>query len=159
MHHRTPGRRTARRTLLRLAAPCALLGCGGELTGVAGAPNGALASGRGTALAARLDPALLGRWRRVVLLQGADGGTTSAETTWSFTADGSALRTAVARSLTFGAVDAVSAAADWHVEGRTLVLVFRTPAGGVARVVYAVERRGGRDVLALDGQRFARVGG
>jgi hypothetical protein len=136
----------------------AAAGCAGEVTGVAGGSGVAVTVGSGASPVTALDPALLGRWRRAVVFSGADGSVNSSETTWTFAGDGSALRTVVARNVTSGYADAVSASASWRTEGGTVVITYRPPDFGTARFAYSLDRTGGRDVLYLGSQAYARVG-
>ena len=148
----------ARRAALRLAVPAVALACDGEISGVGGATGSTVATGGSSvATTASLDPALFGVWRRTLYFQGVDGSTNSSETSWRFSPDGFAVRTVVARNLTFGYADAVHAVALWRVEAGAVVLTFQPPDAGTVRFAYAVDRVGG-GVLVLGRERYARVG-
>ena len=151
------GRGALVRRALAFAAVGALAGCSGELTGVLGSPTTAT-YGSGSGGEARLDPSLLGRWRRVLVFTANNGTTNTSETTWAFAGDGSALRTVVSRNVSFDLADAASARAFWRTESGFIVITFRAPDSGTARFAYAVERSAYGDVLYLGGQPFARVG-
>jgi hypothetical protein len=156
----SPGRRrpaTRARWALAAAAAGALAACSGELTGVLGSPS-TVAYGSGAGGQSRLDPALLGRWRRVRVFTANDGTTHTSETTWAFAGDGSALRTVVSRNVSFNLADGASTSAFWRTEPGVLVVTFRPPEGGVTRFAYVVDRSAYGDVLYLAGEPFARVG-
>jgi hypothetical protein len=149
----------------RVAAALALaplgvgVGCSGELTGIGGATNSAsFGDGSRSVTRAGLDAALVGRWRRAVAVAAGYATAGSSETTWTFAADGSALRSVVTRDPALGLVDSYTVAASWRADGRTVLIALRSPELGPARFTYAVVRTTSGDVLYLDGQGFQRVG-
>ena len=158
---RSTGRRArgARGALFAAALASAATGCSGEISGVAGSTS-AVTIGSSPFARGRtsFDAALLGRWRRAVLFRGADGTSHGSEITWSFAADGSALRSVVSRNVTLGLADVVSTAASWRTEGNTVVIVYLSPGSGAVRFTYFVDRTAYGDVLYLDDQAFTRVG-
>jgi hypothetical protein len=145
----TPRRSLARRTLLPAAALLALgaAGCGVRdgrvLVGPgSGSPEGPARPG-----------ALVGRWSHRVLFEDGLGVIHSSETIWDFRADGSALRTLISRNLTDGVAEATTQVAQWHLQGRTVVITYLPPDGGTVSFDYQILG----DTLLLGGREFRRV--
>ena len=82
-----------------------------------------------------------------------DGTSHASETTWQFSASGSATRTVVATNLTFGFFDTVVDHASWRTEGGTVLISYDSPGLGTARFAYQVRD----ETLLLESRAFVRL--
>lgn len=130
-----------------LAAACdgkpALTGPGGVSVGIGGGGGGFN----------QPDGALLGNWRRTIFLLDVEGFPHSSETTWRFFSGGTAVRTIVARDLTFGVADVQVTDLRWTADATTVRVTFLPPASGTAEYSWRV--RG--DTLELASQPYIRL--
>lgn len=128
---RAPG---ARRRLLALALLLAAGGCSATDAGgptavgvVAGGGRGVGGSGGGGSPSGTAR-SLVGSWFRLVFLPDSLGGVQTSETTLTFNADGTLLRTVVFRDLASGFADGVASAGTWSASA-TQVRITVSPTG------------------------------
>lgn len=101
---------------------------------------------------ATLDAAIAGTWRRTLVFIDDFGYVHSSETTWTFAATGSAVRTIVTANHTLGAADTSVATARWRLDGTSLTIELVAPSPGV--IVLDVRVQG--NSLLLAGQEYLR---
>lgn len=143
-----------------LFALLAVASCKGvEIMGTAGAPRGgSVLTGGGTgtgggAGGGSVSTAVVGKWARVVVLQGGDGAVHESRTEWEFRSDGSATRRVTAWNVTDGVYDTIVANARWSTAGSTLTIAWLSPASGGFTLDWRVDG----DVLTIGPDQFARV--
>lgn len=131
------------------AAAIVAVGCGGEPTGVGGSFGGRMIAVGPTTRG--LDPALVGRWSRIVLVDAA-AGLTASETRWTFFADGTVERRLITSNLTLGLADQVITRGRWSTAGDgTVAIVFDDASGTTLRLPYTVVPRTDGAQLTLGG--------
>jgi hypothetical protein len=96
---------------------------------------------------------VVGTWTRSVSFVDEFGATKTTETTWVFSADGSATRTVTVRSSAAGPATTTESTARWQVQGDQVAIDFVTP--NAARVTLQFSRVG--DSLILGGETFLRA--
>jgi hypothetical protein len=141
-------------TLAPLALPVLLVllaACGSQQQPLAPQETRLARPGAGGADAA-IDAALVGTWRRTLLLTDQSGAALSAETIWSFRSDGSARREIITRNFSSGVSDVTVSLARWSTQGDLLVITFTGIEQGTVRLTYRVDA----GVLVLGGQGFFR---
>ncbi len=143
-----PGARlTNSRTALMLAA--AIMACSGGPVAPPGRGTTGPISGAGPVSST----ALAGTWRRNLVFIDDLGYLHSSETTWTFVANGTALRTIVATNHTLGAFDTSVTSARWRLDGTNLTIEFVAPSPGSI----VLEARVQGDSLFLAGQEYLRI--
>jgi hypothetical protein len=152
------GRAHRRRMTGALLLAALLAGCQGDpvtITGTVGAPRpgnpGTTGSGS-QATVGVIDPRIVGRWSRTILLQDDIGAVHASRTTWTFSGDATASRAVVATNLTFGIRDSVVTFARWRTESGAVVITYLPAGSGSARFDYFLQGA----TLVLGGIGFER---
>ena len=147
----------AARRLALAAGALLLAACGGDPTGLESSDGGRMIAGGG-ATARALDPALVGRWSRVVLLGDASGGIDATETRWTFRADGRLERRVIATNLTFGLADEIVTTGRWSTGGDGFVTItLDGEPAATLRLEYRIVARLDGAELALGGVTYRRL--
>lgn len=133
----------------------ALASCKGvEVMGTAGARGGTVVLGGGTgAGGGETSSALVGKWARVVVIQGSDGSLYESRTEWEFRSDGSAVRRVTAWNVTAGLYDTLVAIAQWRTNGSMLTITWISPTTGA----FSLEWRVDGDRLTIGPDQYTRV--
>jgi len=153
--HSHPSRLRGPRGAALLVALLGVASCKGvEIMGTAGAPRGgSVLTGGGGAGGGSVATALIGKWARIVVLQGGDGSVHESRTEWEFRSDGSATRRVTAWNVTDGVYDTIVANARWSTAGSTLTIAWLSPATGGFTLDWRVDG----NVLTIGPDQFARV--
>jgi hypothetical protein len=143
---------TGARLVLSSLIALVVLGCGSQEPPLAPLDPVVVRGGTAGTGGARIDPSLVGTWRRTLLFTDDIGAALSAETIWTFRSDGGARRDIITRNFTTGISDRTVTLAGWVTEGDVLVITFTGFDQGTIRLPYRIV--GG--VLILGGQEFFR---
>ena len=138
----------------RFCILCLILLAGCD-SGRLGAPRGSTIGTPGTTgTSGTTSSGLVGTWRRILYFLADDGSASSSETTWRFSANGTASRLSVTRNFTAGLSDAQTVDARWEALTQTVRITYLPPSSGTFEFSYRITR----DTLYLASQGYARVG-
>lgn len=126
----------------------AITACDSGPVAPVGRRPGVVLQGGGTTMSA-----LAGTWQRTLVFFDDFGYLHSSETTWTFDANGGAVRTIVTTNHTLEASDTSVTLARWRLDGTTLVIDFTAPSPGTI----VLDARVQGTTLLLAGQEYRKI--